>query len=131
MSLTSLLPAVSLESFAAIVRDSRLPVMVALCPNNSPTNPRLLALLETWMPQVSGRVKVVCLESSSFASLMGRHGFPSGTGLVLFNQGEVCYQFIGEVAGQELEDVLTCVTRIARESCGSASSPANDCSISP
>jgi thioredoxin-like negative regulator of GroEL len=95
------------RTFGQRVLQSELPVLVAVCLNGSGATQRLLKLLEEWGPQAHGRLKIFQWTADGLSELTKRLGVPLAPGLMLFSRGVLCYQFIGDVSRQELNEILT------------------------
>ena len=97
---------ITAESFEQQILRSECPVLVAVCAQGSHTSQRLLTLLETWMPEPCGWIKVVWVNATKSPEIRQRCGVLSTPGVALFSQGEVWYQFTGEPSRRELDDLL-------------------------
>ena len=94
------------SSFGQQVLQSELPALVAVCSEGSTASQTLLRLLEAWMPQAQGRLRVFRLSPDGLSGLAERLGVPSAPSLLLFSRGTVCYQYTGQVSRPELNDLL-------------------------
>jgi len=114
MTSFSSIPEVSEASFSQRVLQSKLPALVAVCGKGGTASQTLLKLMEVWVPQAQGRLRVFRLSAEASCRLAERFGFPPAPSLVLFSQGVVCYQFTGEASRRELDDLLTRASVLGR-----------------
>jgi thioredoxin-like negative regulator of GroEL len=86
---------------------AKRPVLLAVAESGGRANEKLLNLLAMWRPEVAGLLDLVRVHAVGSPEFMRSCGVLVAPGLILFHQGSVCYQFIGEVSRHELDEVLT------------------------
>lgn len=93
-------------SFNQQVLGSELPVLAVVWANGSGSEQGFLKLLEEWVPQARGRLRIFRLSAERSSGPAERFAIPLAPGLALFSRGAMCYQFIGEASRRDLDEVL-------------------------
>ena len=93
------------RSFAEKVTQSKVPVLLAFCAGDCVASRRLETLLTnaTCGPSSATIAKAIPTEAPG---LRARFGIVSVPAVLFFNDGIVCYQFIGELFRHELDELL-------------------------
>ena len=106
MTYFSSIPEVCEASFSERVLQSEMPALVAVCADGTGASRNLLNLLLEWTPQTQGRLTIFRFNAEGSSKLPGDLSLPPAPSLVLFSQGAICYQFVGEVSRGELDEML-------------------------
>jgi thioredoxin 1 len=94
------------HSFAERIVQSKVPVLLAFCADGCPASQRLLTLLASALPRCDGFVVIAKASPIGSPGLAARFSVVSAPGLLLLRDGEVCYQFLGELSQRDLDDLL-------------------------
>ena len=93
------------RSFAQKVMQSKVPVLLAFCADGCSASQRLQTLL-TNVTRGHSSAMIAKATPTGSSELMARFGIVSVPAVLLFNEGTVSYQFMGELSRRELEDLL-------------------------
>jgi thioredoxin 1 len=93
-------------SFAECVAQSKVPVLLAFCADGCRASQGLAALLAGAAPRCNGFVTIAKASPVQCPELAARLGMVSAPSLLLLRGGMVCYEFVGEMSGRELNELL-------------------------
>ncbi len=94
------------SSFDEQVMKSKLPVLLAFCADGCSASQRLLTLLADSAPRCRNSITIAKASPDESPGLAARFGVVSAPAVLLFSDGTVCYQFVGELSRRELDDLL-------------------------
>jgi hypothetical protein len=102
---------ITAEWFERQVARAPRPVLWVVGDQGRLTSEKLLQLLAAWKPDAAGCLDIVLVNAAAAPEFARSCGVLLASGLMLFHQGVVCYQFVGEVSRPELEEVLLRASR--------------------
>jgi thioredoxin 1 len=95
------------SSFTECVVQSQSPVLLAFCADDCAASQKLLAMLANAAPRCRSLVTFAKASPAKVPELAARLGIVSAPAVLLFRDGTVGYQFVGELSRWEFDDLLT------------------------
>jgi thioredoxin-like negative regulator of GroEL len=120
------IPLLTTLTFDDYARHSSRPLLVAVSTSVKSEDQELLCLLAEMIPHGDGRMAVVRISAEDCPELVQRLRGVAAPALILYSDGEVRYQYVGQMCRRELADFLARLSgglRLQRPEKGAAPLP--------